>query len=755
MEEYEYPMGGDWDQTDCEKNYTGKNKNKVLKSSFTEEIQPSRAATGIKSKKNVLDVCYTKFLNTDVYYKKQIVNPETKDFVDEKFPPNENSLLYLNDNNEATKDVTDEEKSQLKEFKWKRVREIMKKEFVLYDKIELEDIHQGQIGNCYFLSALSALAEHHERFEKIFVSKKKSDGGFYYVKFVIQGIPEIVVVDDFFPVTPNNNWFAGATSGYREIWVQILEKAWAKINESYASTIAGLPGEALAALTEAPVVSYIHRKFPGEKINELWNQIKKADENHYTMATNTGSNKDAEAMGLVQSHAYTLIDAYEHEGLRLVKVRNPWGQFEWTGDFSDKSNTWAKYPGLKEKVKYSNKDDGIFYMKFEDYLTYYPYTFICKYENGFHYNFRKVQQESSNHMTAVKINITNPVKIYVGLHQKQQRFYHKVKNYKTQMTRILLARFDKSTNTYDFINSDSNDNDKLFIEVEKLMPGEYHIFSNVHWPYETNCRYIVSTYASEPVEIEPIERDSIPADYLTQILGSYMEKNCKVSKLSENVDYTLSNNDNDMGFYMVNFINKSTNSSELLKVNFSCMYNSKLAFISGDFVSDRVSKNSQQGDVAVTNDSFDVFVQPGKSQMVVWKLLANPWSAKLQPSSMSYSYAPNDLDYQTMATTDVYKSTIEANLKSMVKDVLPYTELQYCEIEVDDGVLVVFENPSNISSSSYKLKVTFSYLHNLKVVLPKSLVLSIPAGQYAYIKLKVQDPEVEYNYSFNYSVKKI
>jgi len=233
-----------------------------------------------------------------------------------------------------------------------------------------------------------------------------------------------------------------------------------------------------------------------------------------------------------------------------------------------------------------------------------------------------------------------------------------------------------------------------------------------------------------------------------------MEKNCKPSKLSDSVDYTLSVTDNDLGFYMINFTNKSTNSSELLKIKFSCMYNNKLSFVSGDFVSDKTSKNSQQGDVALNNDTMDVIVQAGKSQMIVWKLLANPWSAKLQPNTMSYSYVENNSDFQTMATVDNLKTTIEANLKSMVKDVLPYTELKYCEMDVDDGVLVVFENPSNLSGSSYKLKITFSYLHNLQVILPKSLILDIPAGQYAYIKLKKQNTNVEYNYSFNYSVKK-
>jgi len=40
--------------------------------------------------------------------------------------------------------------------------------------------------------------------------------------------------------------------------------------------------------------------------------------------------------GLASDHAYTLIGAYEVEGNRLVKIRNPWGSYEWKGDWSDK-----------------------------------------------------------------------------------------------------------------------------------------------------------------------------------------------------------------------------------------------------------------------------------------------------------------------------------------------------------------------------------------------------------------------------------
>ena len=45
-------------------------------------------------------------------------------------------------------------------FTWKRPREVYGKgNFVIYNEITPTDIRQGYCGNCYFLSALSSMAE--------------------------------------------------------------------------------------------------------------------------------------------------------------------------------------------------------------------------------------------------------------------------------------------------------------------------------------------------------------------------------------------------------------------------------------------------------------------------------------------------------------------------------------------------------------------------------------------------------------------
>jgi len=75
-------------------------------------------------------------------------------------------------------------------------------------------------------------------------------------------------------------------------------------------------------------------------------------------------------MGLIGGHAYSLLSAYEGEnGLKLIKLRNPWGQHEWNGDWSDNSKLWT--PQLKKELNYVDANDGSFWMSFDDFQKCY------------------------------------------------------------------------------------------------------------------------------------------------------------------------------------------------------------------------------------------------------------------------------------------------------------------------------------------------------------------------------------------------
>jgi len=78
------------------------------------------------------------------------------------------------------------------------------------------------------------------------------------LNFTKNGEAVEVVVDDYFPTRNNRPFFSKSHGG--EIWVLILEKAWAKLHGTYRRIESGYAYNALRDLTGAPSFSYIVKK---------------------------------------------------------------------------------------------------------------------------------------------------------------------------------------------------------------------------------------------------------------------------------------------------------------------------------------------------------------------------------------------------------------------------------------------------------------------------------------------------------------
>ena len=64
--------------------------------------------------------------------------------------------------------------------------------------------------------------------------------------------------------------------------------------------------------------------------------------------------------------------------VRLVKLRNPWGETEWTGEWSDGKDEWDTVSAdEKERIRYTNVDDGGFWMTFNDWIDEFELCTIC------------------------------------------------------------------------------------------------------------------------------------------------------------------------------------------------------------------------------------------------------------------------------------------------------------------------------------------------------------------------------------------
>ena len=123
-----------------------------------------------------------------------------------------------------------------------------KEGYEIYQKgIEASDINQGQLGDCYFLAALAALAEDQAVIEHMIIDEGHRTFG---IRLHHWGRPIIQWVDDRFP------WITESLLSQcrqRDVGAS-LEKAYAKTYGTYANIASGLP-RTLTDLTGSPVTT--------------------------------------------------------------------------------------------------------------------------------------------------------------------------------------------------------------------------------------------------------------------------------------------------------------------------------------------------------------------------------------------------------------------------------------------------------------------------------------------------------------------
>jgi hypothetical protein len=195
-------------------------------------------------------------------------------FVDREFPPKTSSLYNI-----SSSKLHRNELRIWKEFTWKRPHEFMSGEPQLFvGDISPENIVDGYLGNSYFISALKALAENPDNITRCFDTKKATKDGQYIVNLCLNGENYKVEVDDYIPYSEKSKKPAFSRSKENELWVMLLEKAWAKVSGNYENSIKGLCCESFRALTGAPVEYLDHSYIP-----KVWASISDAASHGYIM----------------------------------------------------------------------------------------------------------------------------------------------------------------------------------------------------------------------------------------------------------------------------------------------------------------------------------------------------------------------------------------------------------------------------------------------------------------------------------------
>lgn len=200
--------------------------------------------------------------------------------------PHGPQTLFINGRNHQTHNDWDYSIDPKRKFYWRRASDHFKDhecEVTLFDGIDPTDIVQGKIANCYFLAALAGLAEDPPsmkeenfvgplnqglRVRDNFLTKDANAAGCYSLVMTIDGEDLEIVVDDWFPFyidsSGKESFCFSRTKGGKddqcessEIWVMILEKAWAKVCGSYEAAEMGTASEAFNNIDGTPTQNYI------------------------------------------------------------------------------------------------------------------------------------------------------------------------------------------------------------------------------------------------------------------------------------------------------------------------------------------------------------------------------------------------------------------------------------------------------------------------------------------------------------------
>ncbi|KZT59293.1 cysteine proteinase [Calocera cornea HHB12733] len=271
------------------------------------------------------------------------------------------------------------------------------------DGVTSGDIVQGELGDCWFLSALATFTCYPELVEKVCVARDEKVGVYGFIFHRDGGWVDVIIDDLLYVSVPKyesltqkernlyhndkNLYNKTARKGGKclyfarsgtenETWVPLIEKAYAKLHGDYAALLGGAAAEALEDLTGG-VSTLIHMNDILDT-DEFWqSELLKANDDRlfgcYLAGLEVPVDSDEgipSVNGLIVGHAYSVLRAIEHKGKRFVRLRNPWGSSEWTGPWSDGSKEWnSEWLAALPALGHAFGDDGEFLMNYEDFLN--------------------------------------------------------------------------------------------------------------------------------------------------------------------------------------------------------------------------------------------------------------------------------------------------------------------------------------------------------------------------------------------------
>lgn len=267
---------------------------------------------------------------------------------------------------------------------WRRPTEFCRNPQFFVSGVSRFDVNQGGLGDCWLIAAMANLTMH----EKLFNFVVPGDNGdfdenycgLFHFRFWHFGKFVDVVIDDKLPVSNGKLIFAKSTDD-NEFWPALLEKAYAKLYGGYDQIDGGWSHEAFQDFSGGLIETYeLNPSTPKLIFNFIEKSIEK---NVFFACAIMSHSKNLNGTGLIKGHAYSISSAMTlkvnpHHSVNLLRIRNPWGQGEWKGAWSDRSNEWRSIQqSLKAAIGLVIEEDGEFWISFEDFRKYFEILDVC------------------------------------------------------------------------------------------------------------------------------------------------------------------------------------------------------------------------------------------------------------------------------------------------------------------------------------------------------------------------------------------
>ena len=551
-----------------------------------------------------------------------------KKFTDREFPPTQSSLINTPINN-----------NKWKKINWRRASEYLTEYTIFPSKLTPGEITQGVLNNYIFLSVVTALMEYPSFLKSMFITQEINNYGIYGVNLCKDGKYLPYIIDDFFPCDNKLLVECFSKGAKNTIWLQILEKCYAKAHGSYSKIEFKDIDLILHDLTFAPISTL------DNSLKNLYNKLDSASKKKWIIMASSGDNESGQELlkeiGLIPSYAYPVVNIFkiksdfeppdnldnldekeieEINSNYLLQIRNHWKKDTWLGDWSMGSMNWTEE--MKKKVGYEHNSKNSFYMSLKDFKHYFSKIKICKIFPNNVYNYITIQQKVDSYsLIKLTINSENSNHGYLTFSQiyNKKAFPNNITHGIIRMIICKLISYDENNKEYtiDYISGKMGQEREIY-EGIKFEPGDYLVYTELNKNI-SDSPTVLSTYSEYKIDITELDILNFP-NILEKIYTSCAKKYGMVSRFTKDGanDCIKYSNTTPEGYTYIYIENNEKDITLIESVSYTKFENLKLL-------------------EPFKGTSYNVKVEPGKTQIILIKQL------ELSGYKLVFSYHSNFL----------------------------------------------------------------------------------------------------------------